>query len=358
MRRVIAHLDLDAFFASVELQRNPSLRGKAVIVCGLGPRAVVTTATYEARRFGVHSAMPASQARRLCPQAVTVAPDHQAYRAASQEVWNLVRSRFEIVEQASIDEGYIDLSDLDAPKGQIKGLIAQVHAQTGLTASAGIGPNKLIAKVASDADKPAGLLALSREMACERFAQASPILIPGIGPKTTERLRSAGLDTLARLRDTPPERLILMFGENQGAYLHRRARFEDDAALQTVREMKSQSNETTFNSDVRDSLSLEAALGGLVDGLCERLEGRGLKGRTIAIKVRLDDWTNATRATTLPEPTNAPALVRTVATALLRAYAPPRPVRLLGVRVASFAGPGPSLVRRASPTWEQLELGV
>jgi DNA polymerase-4 len=166
-RRVIAHLDLDAFYASVELLRDPSLRGKPVIVSGSGPRAVVTTCTYEARAFGVHSAMPASQARRLCPQAVVIRPDFPAYREASRRVWEIVRAHVETVEQAGLDEGYLDLSELVAPKAAMRRLVGEIRERTGLSASVGIGPNKLVAKIASDCEKPAGLVALSREMACE-----------------------------------------------------------------------------------------------------------------------------------------------------------------------------------------------
>ena len=173
-RHVIAHLDLDAFYASVELLRHPELRGKPVIVSGSGPRAVVTTATYEARKFGVGSAMPTSRALRLCPGAVLIPPDFTAYREASRRVWEIVRKHVETVEQAGLDEGYLDLSDQVAPKAAMRRLVSEIRAATGLSASVGIGPNKLVAKVCSDAEKPHGFVALSREMACERFAEASP----------------------------------------------------------------------------------------------------------------------------------------------------------------------------------------
>src|SRR6266498_3182075 len=162
VRKVIAHLDLDAFYASVELLRRPGLRGKPVIVSGNGPRAVVTTATYEARRFGVGSAMPTSKALRLCPDAVLIPPDFTAYRDASRRVWEIVRRHVETVEQAGMDEGYLDVSEQIAPKAALRRLVSEIRAATGLTASIGIGPNKLVAKVASDLEKPAGFVALSR----------------------------------------------------------------------------------------------------------------------------------------------------------------------------------------------------
>ena len=336
MRRVIAHCDVDAFYASVELLRRPELRGLPVIVSGSGPRAVVTTASYEARKFGVHSAMPASQARRLCPHAVTVPPDFTAYKAASRAVWDLVRAEVEVVQQLGLDEAYLDLSPYEAPKAMMRRIVAAVQAQTGLTVSVGIGPNKLVAKVASDAEKPAGLVALSREMACERFAGSPPTLIPGIGPKTGERLAGMGIRTLADLRATDADVLCERFGANHGADLHRRAHFEGSATLEIGRPAVSRSNETTFDEDIAGLDEQEAVLRRLADELCGELRRRETRGRTIAIKVRFADFTTITRARTVEQPTNDPARVGAVAGELLRAYAPPQPVRLLGVRVAAF----------------------
>jgi len=336
-RRVIAHLDLDAFYASVELLRNDALRGKPVIVSGSGPRAVVTTATYEARAFGVGSAMPTSRARRLCPQAIVIPPDFPAYRAASRKVWETVCEHADTVEQAGLDEGYMDLSEMITPKALMRRVVAAIRGRTGLSASVGIGPNKLVAKVASDCEKPAGLVVLSRELACERFAGASPGLLPGIGPKTVERLEQMEIGTLAALRAAFVERLRGAFGERQGAYLHRRAHFEDDSSVAPVRAIKSQSSETTFDEDVADRERQHAALAELAADLCRRLAQRDLRGGTIAIKVRLDDWTTVTRARTVAQATNDAAVVGRVARELLAAYDPPRPVRLLGVRVAGFA---------------------
>ena len=345
---MIAHVDCDAFYASVELRRRPELRGKCVIVSGSGPRAVVTTASYEARRYGVHSAMPTQRALRQCPQAILVAPDFTAYRAASQEVWEIVRSHVgtEHVEQVGLDEAYLDLTNLEAPKPAMRRLAAEVQERTGLTISVGIGPNKLVAKVASDAEKPEGLVALSREMACERFAAASPRLIPGIGPKTVERLAAMGIETLAQLRETDVAVLCERFGANHGNDLHRRARFEGGSAVQPVRVAVSRSNETTFDHDIADLATLEEVLQRLTDKLCETLQAKEVAGRTIGIKVRLADFTTITRARTIDEPTNEAEVVGAIARDLLRAYDPPQPVRLLGVRVASFADdPEPAQLR-------------
>ena len=337
MRRVIAHMDLDAFYASVELIKAPELRGRPVVVAGSGPRAVVTTASYEARAYGVHSAMPASQARRLCPDAVVVSPDFTAYRDMSRRVWDLVRAEVPLVDQVGIDEAYLDITDLVAPKAFLRTLLGRIYAETGLTASVGIGPNKLIAKVASGCEKPRGMVALSREMACERFASFPPSLIPGIGPKTAARLHEIGIATIAALREVDEAALVERFGSNLGRFLHRRAHFEDDGRVQTERTVVSQSNERTFDEDISDHAELETILRRLSEHLCESLQRKEREGRTIAIKVRLADFTTVTRARTIDTPTADPAVVGGIAAELLRAYDPPAPVRLLGVRVAGFA---------------------
>jgi len=336
----VAHLDADAFYVSIELRRRPELRGLPVIVAGSGPRAVVTTASYEARRYGVGSAMPASRAQRLCPQAVVLAPDFPAYRAASKQVMEIVRAHVERVEVVGLDEAYIDVDGLLSPRAAMRRLVAEIKARTQLTCSVGLGPNKLVAKVASDAEKPAGFVVLSRQQACARFAAAPPSLVPGIGPKTAARLAELGLTSLRALAAAPEQLLVERFGANLGRELRRRARFEHDARVGAPHKIASESRERTFDTDVADLGELEARLVAMAAELCESLARRGRSGRTIAIKVRLDDWTTVTRARTVAAPTCEAALVRTVALELLRQYAPPRPVRLLGVRVAGLQVPG------------------
>jgi DNA polymerase-4 len=332
----IAHLDIDAFYASVELQRRPELKGLPVIVAGSGPRAVVTTASYEARKFGVGSAMPAARARRLCPQAIVIPPDFAAYRDVSREVMALVRASVERVEVVGLDEAYLDLGELISPRAAMRRLVADIRAQTGMSASVGIGPNKLVAKVASDAEKPGGFVVLSREQACERFADARPGLVPGIGPKTADRLARMGIASLAALRAADEDVLVAAFGARQGRWLQSRARFEGPETVETVRVAVSESRETTFDADIADAARLEQILARLAGELCEGLARSERRGRTIAIKVRLDDFSTVTRARTIAQPTNDAAEVTAIALALLRDYAPPRPVRLLGVRVAGF----------------------
>jgi DNA polymerase IV len=333
----VAHLDADAFYVAIELLRHPELRGRSVVVAGSGPRAVVTTASYEARRHGVGSAMPAARARRQCPDAVFLAPDFATYRDVSRRLMSILRSHVEKVEVVGLDEAYLDLEGLHSPRAAMRRLLVEIQRSLQLSCSVGIGPNKLVAKVASDAEKPAGFVVLTREEACARFASSPPGLVPGIGPKTAARLAALGLRTLAALASAPEELLVARFGPNHGRDLARRARFEHDGQVGSPRKVASESRERTFDTDLRDAAQMREALARMSGELCESLAAHQRRGRTIAIKVRLDDFTTVTRARTVPEPTCDPALVSEVALRLLGEYAPSRPVRLLGVRVTGLA---------------------
>ena len=342
---------MDAFYVSCELQRRPELRGKPVVVAGSGPRAVVTTASYEARRFGVFSATPASRARRVCPEAVFVAPDFTHYRERSREVMEVLHEQVDTVEVVGLDEAYLDLTGFERPNAAGRRVKAAVTERTGLACSIGIGPSKLVAKVASDADKPDGFLSLTAEEARERFGGASPRLVPGIGPKTAERLDARGiqrLDQLARMADSE---LTELFGARLGPHLGRLARFEDDRDLETERVRKSESKETTFDRDLRGLEQMEPELARLAEQLGDDLERNGRSGRTVRLKVRLDDFSIHTRARTLPSPVSDAATIGSVALELLRKLDPARPVRLLGVGVAGMDGERP-----AAPDSAQLEL--
>lgn len=327
---------MDAFYVSVELRRRPELRGRPVIVAGNGPRAVVTTASYEARRFGVGSAMPAARARRLCPHGIYLTPDFPYYREASAEVMAVVRAHVETVEVIGLDEAYLELTGLPAPRAAMRLVRTEIEQRTGLAASVGIGPNKLVAKVASDAEKPRGFVVLTRAEAFARFGGSPCGLVPGIGPKTAERLRAAGIATLSELAAAPRSELAARFGARAAAELQRRARFEDDAPVTQERKVVSESRETTFDRDISDLGELERILDGLVGRLCTTLRDQGRSGRTVGIKVRLDDFSTHTRARTLPDPVSSPERVGAVALDLLRRFAPARPVRLIGVRVAGL----------------------
>ena len=331
-----AHLDMDAFYVSVELQRRPELRGKPVVVAGSGPRAVVTTASYEARQFGVYSATPAARARVACPQAIFIPPDFDSYRARSREVMDVVRAHVERVEVVGLDEAYLDLSEFDRPRAAARRVKAAVTEATGLGCSIGIGPNKLVAKVASDADKPDGFVVLTAQEARQRFACERPGLLPGIGPKTAERLQAQGIETLGALAATSDDQLSEWFGGRLGPWLGQLARFEDDRAIETVRIAKSESRETTFDYDLHSLEALEPQLRRLAEDLCTTLERQERRGRTIGIKVRFDDFSTVTRARSLAAPVNDLDAVWGVALDLLRRLEPPRPVRLIGVRVAGL----------------------
>jgi DNA polymerase IV len=333
----VAHLDADAFYVSIELRRHPELRGKPVVVSGSGPRAVVTTASYEARRYGVGSAMPAARARRLCPQAVFLAPDFTTYREISARMMGIVRAHVERVEIVGLDEAYLDVDGLYSPRAAMRRLVAEIRSELQLTCSVGIGPNKLVAKVSSDAEKPAGFVVLSREQACARFASARPGLVPGIGPKTAARLAELGLTTLAAVGAAPEQVLVERFGPNLGRELGRRARFEHDGEIGAARKVVSESRERTFDSDLSDAAHMREQISLMAEELCAGLAAHGRRGRTIGIKVRLDDFTTVTRAHTVAEPTCDAEQVSSVALRLLREYSPPRPVRLLGVRVAGLS---------------------
>jgi DNA polymerase-4 len=303
--------------------------------------------------------MPAATARRRLPDAVYIQPDFTAYREASREVMAILRRNAETVEVVGLDEAYVDLTRLFAPKATMRRIAAEIEEETGLTCSIGISENRLLAKITSELGKPAGLVILSREEALERFAGDSPALVPGIGPKTVAKLERMGIADLATLRDHDLALLEAAFGPRMGGWLRSRARFEDETPIAVSHRTKSQSTETTFDTDVEDPDRLAESLRKLAEELCRRLRSRELEGRTIGIKVRLDDWTTVTRSHTVERETNDPAVVVPTALDLLRAYAPPRPVRLLGVRMAGFAD---AAQERAPGAGEadagQLRLGV
>ena len=265
---------------------------------------MVTTASYEARKFGVFSATPASRARRLCPDAVFLPPDFKLYRERSREVMAVMRAHVDCVEVVGLDEAYLDLSQFERPKAAARRVKAAIEHSTGLGCSIGLGPSKLVAKVASDAEKPDGFVVLTREQACERFGPSPPGLIPGIGPKTAARLAEQGIDTLAKLGAAPETQLASWFGPRLGLHLGRLARFEHESPVTPVRVAKSESRETTFDYDLRGLEALAPVLERLADELCATLGREERRGPTVGIKVRLDDFSTHTRARTLDAPTN------------------------------------------------------
>jgi DNA polymerase-4 len=343
VERTICHVDMDAFYASIELLRRPQLRGRPVIVAGStdpNSRGVVMTATYEARRFGVGSAMPLVTARRRCPQAVVLPSDMELYRRGSKKVMEVLHRFSDTVEVAGLDEAYVDLTGSPAPKARARQIKRDVHAATKLVCSVGLAPNKLLAKIASDLDKPDGFSVLRREDMLEAVGDRPARLLPGVGPKTFERLERAGIRTVADLAGASDDLLGATLGPRHGPGLRQLANGVDDRPVVTGREPKSESRETTFDEDVDDPTEVHDHLDRLLDQLCERLGRSGYRGRTVTLKIRLAPFRTFTRSRTLDEATNDRGLVGSTAHDLLERFERDAPVRLLGVGVANLVRPG------------------
>src|SRR3954463_1588589 len=364
--RLIAHLDMDAFYASVELLRYPELRGRAVVIGGGrdhqpqprpdGPhdfhilrnyvgRGVVTTSTYEARKLGVFSAMGMMKSAALAPDAILLPVDFDEYRKYSRLFKAAVREIAPTVEDRGIDEIYIDLSDVpgaDVDGGRAVGaaLKAAVRERTGLTCSIGITPNKLLSKLASELDKPDGLTLLGHGDVPARIWPLAARKVNGIGPKAAARLTELGIETIGDIAAADPAFLLAHFGKSFGAWLHEASPGRDDRPVVTSSEPKSISRETTFDRDlhaVRD----RAELGAIFTRLCEQLAGdlsrKGYASKTIGIKLRFDDFKSVTRDLTLPAHTLDAVDIRRAAGACLKRVDLTRRLRLLGVRAGSLA---------------------
>ncbi|MEU9254206.1 DNA polymerase IV [Streptomyces sp. NPDC048270] len=339
----ILHLDMDAFYASVEQASKPSLRGKAVIVGGLGPRGVVATASYEARRFGVHSAMPMAQARRLCPNGAYLIPRFTLYRQVSDVVMALLRELSPLVEPLSLDEAFVDLEagavafDSAGARATGERLRADIRAATGLSGSVGLAGSKMLAKVASEEAKPAGLLLIEPGTERELLAPMSVRTLPGVGPATGEHLRRAGITTVGDLAEAGEDELVRMLGRSHGVGLYRMALGIDDRPVVAERDAKSVSVEDTFDVDLHDRVRIRTEVQRLADRCVQRLRGSGHSGRTIVLKVRRYDFSTLTRSETLRGPTDDPAVVREAAARLLEGVDTTGGVRLLGVGVTGLA---------------------
>ena len=341
----ILHLDLDAFFASVEQRDKPSLRGKPVIVGGVGMRGVVATASYEAREYGVRSAMSTREARSRCPHAAFLSGRFHAYQATSTIVMDLLRSHSPLVEPLSFDEAFVDLAaagldalDIDSVTAFAERLREEVHEATGgLTASVGLGTSKFVAKIASDLDKPNGLVVVPPGTETDLLRPMSVTVIPGVGPATAERLRRAGVLTVADLEQLSLDELVRQVGRAHGESLFHLARAEDDRAVVSERETKSISVEGTYDTDLTDRKLMEGLLARQAMGVAERLRKHGLSGRTVTIKVRLHDFTTLSRSTTLGSPTDKGTVIARLARGLLADLDTSGGVRLLGVGVSGLA---------------------
>ena len=337
-REVIAHVDMDAFYVSIEMLRHPELRGKPVVVAHDGPRGVVTTASYAAREFGVHSALPMVTARRRCPHLTVLPVDMQLYRRGSVKVMETLRGFSDSIEVVGLDEAYVDLSGSPVPQSRAREIKTRIRDATRLVCSIGLGPNKLMAKIASDLDKPDGLFVLTEDNWLQAVGERPASLLPGVGPRTFERLRAAGIETVADLAGADATALERGFGPRHGPALRERGRGMGETALTTDRVRKSESRETTFSHDVSDRGRMDEVLDELGASVCESLAQHALSGRTVTLKIRLSPWRTHTRSRTLAAPTRDPATVIAVARELLARFDPADPVRLLGVGVAGLAG--------------------
>ena len=356
MRHII-HADLDAFYATVEQLDNPELQGKPVLVGGRPEsRGVVATASYEARPFGVRSAMPMRTAVRLCPQGIIVRPRFTRYREMSRQVMDVFREFTEVIEPLSLDEAYLDISEAVNeeegrwPLGVALDLKRRVKEETGLTVSVGLSVSKSVSKIASDLDKPDGLVVVRPGEQAEFLAPLPVGKLWGIGPKSAERLNAEGVDTIGALAAQPPDWFERMFGQ-RGESIRLRAIGLDEEPVQTERITKSVSSETTFPDDIGDAEELRRVLEELANGVAGSLERKGLQGRTVTVKMRLADFTTFTRQSTLPEPSNEPDPIRALAWRLLSAeLTAGRTFRLLGVGVSNFGEP--DVVRQLPLTLE------
>ncbi|MFJ4827467.1 DNA polymerase IV [Streptomyces bacillaris] len=339
----ILHLDMDAFYASAEQAAKPSLRGKAVVVGGLGPRGVVATASYEARVLGVHSAMPMAQARRLAPNAAYLVPRFQLYRSVSEQVMELLGRLSPLVEPLSLDEAFVDLEaggaadDSASARSTGKRLRTAIRAVTGLSGSVGLAGSKMLAKIASEQAKPDGLVLIEPGTERELLAPMPVRTLPGVGPATGDHLRRAGMTTVHDLAEAGEDELVRLVGKAHGHGLYRMALGLDDRPVVAERDAKSVSVEDTFDVDLHDRVRVRAEVERLAVRCVERLRAAHRSGRTVVLKVRRYDFSTLTRSETLRGPTDDPTVVREAAARLLEAVDTTGGVRLLGVGVTGLA---------------------
>ena len=340
--RKIIHIDMDAFYASVEQRDDPSLRGLPIAVGGGGPRGVVATCSYEARRFGVRSAMPGGRARRLCPDLVFVKPRFDVYRSVSGQVREIFSRFTDIVQPLSLDEAYLDVTvnkpGIASATQIAREIRAMIRAETGLTASAGVSYNKLIAKLASDQNKPDGICVV-RPSEGAAFIAAMPVRrIHGVGPVTAKRMQALGIETGADLRARDRTFLQAHFG-SAADYYYRASRGEDDRPVREREGRQSVSVEDTFFDDLNEEEALVAELDRIADNLWGRIEKAGAWGRTVVLKIKFADFRIITRSRSFPAPVRSKAVLAQAGRDLLLAQLPLRMgARLLGLGIHNLEG--------------------
>jgi DNA polymerase-4 len=342
----ILHVDLDAFFASVEQLLDPKLRGRPVIVGGTGNRGVVSAASYEARVYGVHSAMPMARARRACPDGVFLPPRFHEYTRKSREVMEVLGSVTPLVEQLSVDEAFLDVSGGQRSLGSGREIAAlvrrRVRAETGLVASVGVATTKFLAKVASDCSKPDGLLVVEPGTEHEFLAPLPVSRLWGVGPATLRKLERMGIATIGDLASLPRSVLTGALGAAHGAHLAALARNDDPRPVVSERAAKSIGAEETFAEDLRDPVLLDRELVHLVDRAAARLRRAGFAARTVTLKVRYADFETVTRSRSWPAPVATSHVVLRTVRALLASLPVSRGVRLLGVSLSHLGEQGPA----------------
>ena len=331
---------MDAFFAAVEEKRNPDLKGQPVVIGGMGDpskRGVVSTANYEARKYGVHSALPLRTAYKLCPHAVFLPVDFEAYEAASYQLKAVLLNITTIIEDVGIDEAYLDISDeLDTNEIIVDKIKTGIYEKTGLTCSIGIAPNKLLAKIASDMQKPNGLTVFTGDDIESRLWPMPIRKLYGIGPKTEEHLKTMKVNTIGQLAASSVEILIQRFGSSYGHYLYEAARGIDKSPLVTHWEPKSFSRETTFQTDVKDWQTIARTIAELTKEVVSDLSRKGYSARTFTLKIRFDDFRTITRGTTIQDYSSSEDVIRRAAFACLKRIDLNRKVRLIGIRVTNL----------------------
>ena len=340
----IIHVDLDAFFAAVEQRDHPELRGKPVIVGGdPNSRGVVSTCSYEARKFGVHSAMPLSTALRLCPQGIFVPVDGAKYQQVSHEVMAVLRRFTPAVEQVSIDEAFLDVAGSEALFGSAPEIAVRIKREvvetTGLTVSVGVATNKLIAKVGSDLRKPDGLVVVEPGHEAEFLAPLEIRRLWGIGPKTAERLHGLGVRTIGELAALPQSALVRALGDHGGTLHERALGIDSDPVIGGGEAAKSVSHETTFAVDVSDPAEIERTLLALTEGVTARLRSAGIRAGTVAVKIRDSQFRTITRQKHLPEPSDLTEPIWRAALELARPEVRGKRIRLLGVSATQLGAP-------------------
>jgi DNA polymerase IV len=337
----VLHVDMDAFFAAVEIRRRPELRGRPVVVGGVGPRGVVSSASYEARRYGVRSAMPTMRARALCPRAVYLPPDFTAYSAASHAVMGIFRDVTPLVEPLSLDEAFLDVGGaqrlLGRPAAIARRIRERVLAEQQLTCSVGVAPSKFVAKLGSTRAKPDGLIVVPADRVLD-FLHPLPVdALWGVGEKAAQTLHRLGLGTVGDLARAPLPMLRAALGEAAAAHLHELSWGRDPRRVVAEQAEKSIGAEMTFETDVAEPAVIRRSLLALAERTGARLRAGGHVGRTIAIKVRLADFTTVSRSRTLPTTTDVAREIFEISWALFEALGPGDQIRLIGVRVEGLA---------------------